>query len=191
MRHNGYPRRFIFNAIKPNVSTDPTKDVPKVWLPLPYMSNVSEMVGRILRPLGIGVAHKPSHTLKSKIMKVKDTLPDHEKAGVVYQINCNDCHKTYIGETKRRLGTRIKEHAAAQRKKKDLNSNIVLHALEEGHSFDFDGAKVVAMADSHAARLLKEAWLSNESSINDHIPFPPAYNCLHRRWESQLRTVAL
>jgi len=40
----------------------------------------------------------------------KDRLNDHQVTEVVYKINCNDCDKVYIGQTKRHLVTRIKEH---------------------------------------------------------------------------------
>ena len=142
------------------------------------------MVGRILRPLGIGIAHKPVQTLRTTVMRVKDNLPDQEKSGVIYKIDCKDCQKHYIGETKRRLKTRLKEHEAAFSKRKDLNSNVVLHGLEENHHFDFEGAKVVGLSQSHAGRLLKEAWFSDHLSINDHIPLPPAYEKLKKAYTS-------
>jgi len=31
---------------------------------------------------------------------------------IVYKIGCLDCDATYVGQTKRQLGTRIKEHVA-------------------------------------------------------------------------------
>ena len=46
---------------------------------------------------------------------VKDERKSHEKAGVVYEIRCNTCEKTYIGETARSANTRGKEHHAHAR----------------------------------------------------------------------------
>ena len=40
---------------------------------------------------------------------MKDPLPKEKLAGVVYQIPCQ-CGKVYVGETQRRLETRVKEH---------------------------------------------------------------------------------
>ena len=41
--------------------------------------------------------------------KIKDIIPPEEKLGI-YQINCNDCDKIYIGKTKRNIQIRAKEH---------------------------------------------------------------------------------
>jgi len=43
---------------------------------------------------------------------VKDTLPPGKQSNVVYRIPCS-CGQVYIGETKRRLKTRLKEHRDA------------------------------------------------------------------------------
>ena len=43
------------------------------------------------------------------LTKVKDTLPPGKQSNVVYRIPCS-CGQVYIGETKRRLETRLKEH---------------------------------------------------------------------------------
>ena len=40
---------------------------------------------------------------------LKDNIPPEKKSGI-YQINCKDCEKIYIGKTKRDLETRVKEH---------------------------------------------------------------------------------
>lgn len=43
---------------------------------------------------------------------------------VVYKINCADCNKFYIGQTKKHFETRIKEHRNDIKKlKNDINSN--------------------------------------------------------------------
>ena len=56
-------------------------------------------------------------------MSPKDKTESNHKCGVVYQINCNNCNASYIGETERALGTRISEH------KRD--SSCAINVLEE------------------------------------------------------------
>ena len=51
--------------------------------------------------------------LSVRVKRVKDPIP-MEKSGVVYEVPCS-CGKAYIGETKRTLETRMKEHRAAAR----------------------------------------------------------------------------
>ena len=40
---------------------------------------------------------------------LKDNIPPENKSGI-YQINCKDCEKIYIGNTQINLETRVKEH---------------------------------------------------------------------------------
>ena len=37
-------------------------------------------------------------------------VKDEQKVGMVYELKCKDCEKTYIGETARNAGVRAKEH---------------------------------------------------------------------------------
>ena len=50
---------------------------------------------------------------RGKIMNgVKDKEEEGKKAGAVYEITCNTCNKSYIGETGRNAETRANEHRA-------------------------------------------------------------------------------
>ena len=44
-------------------------------------------------------------------MKVKTRVPEEKKRGVVYEVPCKECGKTYIGKTKRTLKVRLGEHS--------------------------------------------------------------------------------
>ena len=66
--------------------------------------------------LTYGVVFKSGPTLRSLLTKVKDPLPKEKLAGVVYQIPCQ-CGKVHVGETQRRLETRVKEHRDACNKR--------------------------------------------------------------------------
>ena len=70
----------------------------------------------------------------------------------IYKIPCKECEVVYLGETKRKLGTRTKEHFAScqkaflsqavhQRIKND--TGLLDHFLHSGHSFDFDKVQLV------------------------------------------------
>ena len=48
------------------------------------------------------------------LTRVKDRLPEEKCFKVVYQILC-DCGRVYIGETIRRLETRLNKHKEAHR----------------------------------------------------------------------------
>ena len=40
----------------------------------------------------------------------KDRISDEQKPEVVYKIPCKNCERVYVGETRRPLGARVKEH---------------------------------------------------------------------------------
>ncbi|BHF73823.1 hypothetical protein SprV_0401690700 [Sparganum proliferum] len=85
---NGYPRNLVNRCIRKR-DERPNRTDTKSWRALPYVKNVSEAVGRLLAPLGVGVAHRPEATIRRLVMKPKDPLPRLETSGVVYRIWCN------------------------------------------------------------------------------------------------------
>ena len=77
---------------------------------LPYIRGTSETIARILKPFNIRIAHKPTRTLRHLLTNVKGKDDPKDRQGTVYRIICNDCNGTYIGETGRKLTTRLGEH---------------------------------------------------------------------------------
>ena len=72
---------------------------------------MSEDIRRICRGHNIRVAFRLSRTLRAMLSTVKNKVPTEKQSGVVYMIPCS-CRKVYLGETERRLETRLKEHKA-------------------------------------------------------------------------------
>ena len=75
---------------------------------------------------------------------------------VVYHIPCS-CGKVYIGETIRRLETRVKEHEEACRKGELDKSALAEHAWTNQHPIKWNEATVVARAKNQIELRLKEA----------------------------------
>nr|VZI51581.1 unnamed protein product [Spirometra erinaceieuropaei] len=143
---NGYPRNFVNRCIRKR-DERPNRMETKVWRALPYVKNVSEAVGHLLAPLGVGVAHRPEATIRRQLMKPKDPLPRQETSGVVYRIWCSCGQSNYVGETGRQLQTRMAEHAAAVRRN-DASSQVVAHSTGSGHTLKFDEAEILARDDN-------------------------------------------
>ena len=73
---------------------------------IPYVAGVSERIRKACEKFNLKVVFKSGPTLRSLLTRVKDPLPIEKLAGVVYQIPCQ-CGKVYVGETQRRLETRV------------------------------------------------------------------------------------
>ena len=118
LKQNGYPANFIHNASAPptqktaDVSNPEEEQEKGPLVVIPYVAGMSEDIRHVCRKFNIRVVFKSGQTLRSMLTKVKDTLPPGKQSNVVYRIPCS-CGQVYIGETKRRLETRLKEHRHA------------------------------------------------------------------------------
>ena len=75
---------------------------------------------------------------------------------VVYKIPCS-CGKVYIGETIRRLETRMKEHRTACIKGEVERSAIAEHAWSQHHPILWEETKVIDQARRQKELIIKEA----------------------------------
>ncbi|XP_072430928.1 uncharacterized protein [Chiloscyllium punctatum] len=132
-KKNGYSKNTVHRFFK-NKPRQADQTQPETLTTLPYIKEVSKMTTRLLRPLGILVAHKPTNTLKQKLTNLKDPVQPKDKTNVIYKIPCKDCHKHYVGQTGRKLATRIHEHQLAT-KRHDPLSLIALHTDEKKTPF--------------------------------------------------------
>jgi len=44
------------------------------------------------------------------VLHLKDKVRDEEKTELIYHVLCKNCSSSYVGETGRKFGLRIKEH---------------------------------------------------------------------------------
>ena len=136
-------------------------------------SNVSEKLAGFLRAQGINVRFTSGITTKSLLRSapVKDRF---ERTGVVYKVPCADCPRVYVGQTGRKLNTRIREHD--QCKCNSLNDNhdrcssaLACHVHIEGHKVDRDQIEILDVDRIDSRRLVKESIAIIQ---NKHILVP-------------------
>ena len=136
-------------------------DAAKGFCILPYIKGTSEPIKRILRYHNINVAQKPHQTIGNLLPKPKDPVPKDQTRGPIYSIPCKDCDKSYIGETKRKFSTRLKEHQKAVEHKHSQKSALAEHCLRSGHTVSWETAKILRTSANWRNRRILEAWEIN------------------------------
>jgi len=79
-------------------------------------------------------------------------IPDMQKSGVVYKINCP---ASYTGQTGRRLQQRLDEHKRAIRQADFNASPLAEHVWTEEHQVDWSNVAVVSNPRDHTTRLVE------------------------------------
>ncbi|XP_062713754.1 uncharacterized protein LOC134290604 [Aedes albopictus] len=165
LKCNNYPNCFIQNVLKQRVhkhynelQNDKEVDETK-YIPTPYVPCLSEKLQKILKEQGITLAVKAKSKLKNEIFaKLKDPIPPGQHKNVVYSVPCGTGDgKVYIGQTGRKLDTRINEHKNDV-KRKDNRTGLTHHTLCDGHVFNFDETKIIERIADQESRVVAETF---------------------------------
>jgi len=176
---NNYPLQFIFNVIHMRLKsllnkqtkkqiTNNTNEEKKSWFVIPYIKKVTDTFKHITNRLKTKLAFFSLNKLGRIIKAQKDTLLTKNNKNVVYKLSCKNCDATYVGQTKRKLNTRITEHKNDINKKTDNHSVITEHRIDKNHEFDWDNPKILDREKYYYKRLVSEMIniKSQKNSLN-------------------------
>jgi len=174
---NDYPLHFIFDTINlrlktfvnkrnnthtneennNNISNENHSNIIKInWFTIPHFPNISERFKNIIKKHNVKLSFYSLNKLDRIIRAQKDRLPDYSKKNVVYKISCYNCDATYVGQTKRKLKTRITEH------RNQINSNspnktvITEHRLRHNHDFGWTNVKILDRETFYWKKIISE-----------------------------------
>ena len=119
LHYNNYPQWMIDKRGKsdkhdPIIHPETGVEMQKLfYISVPYFPGLSESYKKIFKYTLIQVCFKGVNTLKSLLMDPKDKISTDQKKDIVYHWECqaDGCNASYIGETSRTLGERVKEHS--------------------------------------------------------------------------------
>ena len=103
---------------------------------------MTEQLQRVFRTHDIAIHSKPGYTLRQALVARNDVLSSDDKQGVIYSVICQGCDGEYVGETERKLSTRMKEHRTSVSKGNE-KSSLSTHNLRTGLTFDWDHIELV------------------------------------------------
>ena len=182
LTHCGYPK-WALDRVKQQIVNKPqkpqkskpnkdAKDTTRGMVVIPYVESLTEKLQRIYRKHHIHAAVRPTNTLKSILVHPKDKKDITETSDVVYDVPCGGYDKSYVGETGRQFGTRLKEHqkdvttvadvkfTRANRKASTTEqhkSAITDHVAQENHIINWDEAKILDRDSNTFSRRIREA----------------------------------
>lgn len=169
LQMNSYPKKMIKqlllryqnNLHRPNEVTKEHK-AETMYKSLTYTQHLSEKLNGLFKVHNklIRIGYRPYSTTRTIMYPQPTTsLEVGEKHGVVYAFDCNDCDGKYIGQTRQKLMNRVKQHENDQRRCTKLKNHTaaVQHILDTGHTFRYNGTKILASEPHLGKRLTIEA----------------------------------
>ena len=156
-----------------NSSADNNKN--NVTIVVPYMPNTGEKFKKSCKKKGIQVHFKGTNTLRTALGNPKHKDPKNNQTGIIYHYQCPqiNCPSTYIGESGRSLGERVKEHFKAPspiqhhyRTPTDPDQFNIVHKDVNSHSRTIKEAMFIWVQDPTLNRNLGKYQLLH---IWDHL----------------------
>ena len=119
---------------------------------VPYIPNTADKFKRLCKGWNIQVQFKGTNTLRTTLVNPKDKEHKTKQTVVIFQYQCPhiQCSSSYIGESGRSLGERVKEHLKPP-------SPIHLHSTTRGHPMDPNQFNIMHKDVHSQSRTIKEA----------------------------------
>ena len=98
-----------------------------------YAAPLTNKLQKIFKNYKTDLVFASENKLKSLLLTTKDKIEDTAKSGI-YEISCKECPKIYIGQSRRQVAIRGKEHKAHIKYNRPEKSAVAKHVLNDMHS---------------------------------------------------------
>ena len=159
--------------MKPSKRKQKRDSVNRHLVILPCVDGISERIARVMRKDQVPVAMRPVKTLKTLLVHPKDKQ-EQEITDCVYKISCASCEKSYIGETGRKIGTRLKEQKTevesitskpftrnqrASSLSEQNKSALTGHASHDNHVINWPASTILDRESDKSTRWIKRQYI--------------------------------
>ncbi|KAG4068036.1 hypothetical protein HA402_003942 [Bradysia odoriphaga] len=172
---NGYAEYFENKVIKERVNqfyNGKNREIqPKKmrYIATPYVPGLSERINKTMNEYDMALGCKTTNNVGNVFTKTKYPVPKSMKSKIVYRVDCLDCPAKYPGKTKQRIMNRMEKHKSEIRQKKLTEATgLTMHAVKEGHRFDFDNVKILDHIPNYHQRNIAEKMhiCSTDHTVN-------------------------
>ena len=197
LNNNNYPNNLINKLINKYNNKNVTKNTNNTAIKpttitkyhgLIYEKHLTENINKLLRKQdpGIKLGFKPNNTVGQIHNNPKQAIDKLKKNGIVYEIQCEDCNKTYIGQTGQLLKNRMAGHKSDFKLKntKTDHTAATQHMIDTHHIFNIKTPTILHSKNHFFKRQILETLYihkNREKTVNirsDLDKMQPAYTQL-------------
>jgi hypothetical protein len=136
-RNNGYPEQIVYslrNKLITNMNrrtkTQPTQQHTNKWTTFTYYGPSVRKITNLFKRTNIQIVFRPTNTIFQQLSQ----KPNNTNPSGIYQLKCNTCNNTYVGQSGRPIAVRYKEHFRYI-KHNNPTSAYAMHILNNRHEF--------------------------------------------------------
>lgn len=118
------------------------------WTAFAYHQNYTRAIKPILHEHNINVCEVSEMKLRHIIGGLKDKISANDQSGI-YSIGCDNCDEEYIGQTRRSIKSRFKEHIRHIDKNETDKSSVAKHMAENMHTTSIDNLKLISNVNKY------------------------------------------
>ncbi|KYN26684.1 hypothetical protein ALC57_03945 [Trachymyrmex cornetzi] len=151
---NNYPIEFIFEIIfkrlkflfaKRHVEEKKNSEnlIRTPWFVIPYTLTTSDKFSSICKNENLKLLYFNNNKFNRFTKVQKGILPKYCNKNMIYKIECKDCDASYVGQTSRKLSSRIAEHRNYINWNTTNKSIITDYRIEFSHEFDWENVQIL------------------------------------------------
>lgn len=142
-----------------------SQDIAERWSSFNFHSELSNKIRPILCKQNIKISECSKSKLSNIIGGSKDIIDKHNQSGI-YSIICKDCNKQYIGQTRRSIIKRFKEHKCHTEHGRSDDSSVAKHMVDFNHNMDLSCLKLIHRVDNFYELNAYESFYINKFKDN-------------------------
>lgn len=159
LKNNNYPSNFINRNISKFMSKTPPITKPNFkYFRFPFIDGLSQKINKCFKNNDTKLAFYNPKTTNIFFTPLKDKIPPDKKSNIIYKIPCQ-CDKTYVGQTKQYLQSRLQQHRNDCKNTRQVATEktaLAQHHFDTGHRFLFEKAEIVDTEHNYPKRLIGE-----------------------------------
>lgn len=140
-------------------------DEQSSWSSFSFQHELIRGIAPILASQKIKISECSKSKMANLIGGSKDKMREHDNSGI-YCIKCSDCNMKYIGQTRRAIIKRYKEHRGHCLRREIEKSSVAKHMVEANHTFDESDVKLIKRVDNFYELDANESFYINKYKNN-------------------------